>query len=70
MESRTLNSQMLRGDTFQNMSPLLERLGFVGVGVGVLACGAGVGCTGQPVGTTRVSSFYSLVSGFQENNSK
>lgn len=27
---------MLRGDDFQNMSPLLERLGFVGVGGGCL----------------------------------
>lgn len=43
MESRTLNSQMLRGNNFQNMSPLLERLGFVGVGGEVLACGQGLG---------------------------
>ena len=43
MESRTLNSQMLRGDNFQNMSPLLERLGFVGVGGGCLPVEQGLG---------------------------
>lgn len=70
MESRTLNSQMLRGDTLQNMSPLLERLGFVGVGGGCLPVEQGLGIQasqwvpqGYPHSTAWFQGFRKITAG-------